>query len=386
MPAASSSPVPVLTDGVVRLRAHTPDDVEAIVEQALDAESQRWTAVPRDYTRADGVRFVDRLADQWRSATGTRGWAIETMGDDGPRFAGTIELRFCEPGDTASLGFGLHPMARRTGVMSRAVRLAAAHAFGTGPWGRPLSRLHWRAVVGNWASRRVAWATGFTFHGTIPGSHVDPGDPTAPALGTWNASLARDEPMRPRAPWLEPPVLEEDAIRLRPWRDADLDAVEDRTDPAHWMPPRSVLGREMFSEWLLARRELMAEGRSVEWCVADAASDRALGSAVIFRRDGPVIGDVAELGYQLFPSARGRGAARTAARLAVRHALAPRTRGGLGLRRLVAETAADNVASNRVLERNGFVVYGREHAVDLLADGTYADGLHWELLPRAGPG
>ena len=55
--------------------------------------------------------------------------------------------------------------------------------------------------------------------------------------------------------------------------------------------------------------------------------------------------------------------------------------GGLGLRRLVAETAADNAASNRVLESNGFVVYGREHAVDPLTDGTFGDGLHWELLP-----
>jgi RimJ/RimL family protein N-acetyltransferase len=97
-------------------------------------------------------------------------------------------------------------------------------------------------------------------------------------------------------------------------------------------------------------------------------------------------GDVAELGYQLFPSARGRGVAKAAARLAVRHALAPKEHGGLGLRRLIAETAADNVASNQVLIANGFVVYGHEHAVDQLSDGSLGDGLHWELLPsRAAP-
>ncbi len=377
----------MLTDGVVRLRPHRRDDVDDIVEQARDPNSQRWTTVPRDYTSADAVRFVDRLTDQWRSATGTRAWAIDCLGDgsgrgdDGARFAGTIELRHGGPADTASLGFGLHPRARGSGAMSRAVRLVAAHAFANALWGRPLTRLHWRAVVGNWPSRRVAWATGFTMHGTIPGSHVDPADPDGPALDTWNASLARDDPMQPHAPWLEAPVLEGDGIRLRPWRLTDVAFIEERADPAHWMPARSVLHRATFAQWLQARRELMAAGASVEWCVADRANDNALGSVVVFSRSGPMT-DAAELGYQLLPSARGRGAARTAARLAIGHALSPVADGGLGLRRLVAETAADNQASSRVLTANGFLAYGREHAVDALPDGHYADAVHWELLPH----
>ena len=98
------------------------------------------------------------------------------------------------------------------------------------------------------------------------------------------------------------------------------------------------------------------------------------------QRQGP-IDDVAELGYQLFPSARGRGVATTAARLAIAHALRPAVGGGLGLRRLVAETAADNAGSNAVLRANGFTEFGREHSVDRLADGSWGDGLHWELLP-----
>ena len=169
--------VPALTDGVVRLRAHTPDDVDAIVEQSLDADSQRFTSVPRRYTRGDASDFIGRLVAAWQDPAGPRAWAVERVDDGGARFAGTIELRRGESTDTATLAFGLHPAARGAGVMSRAVRLAAAHAFETGPWGDPLTRLHWRAVVGNWGSRRVAWATGFTFHGTLPGSHVDPSDP-----------------------------------------------------------------------------------------------------------------------------------------------------------------------------------------------------------------
>lgn len=54
--------------------------------------------------------------------------------------------------------------------------------------------------------------------------------------------------------------------------------------------------------------------------------------------------------------------------------------GGLGLRRLTAQTAADNLPSNRVLERTGFTVFGRERAVDSLPDGRWGDLLHWERL------
>ncbi len=141
-----------------------------------------------------------------------------------------------------------------------------------------------------------------------------------------------------------------------------------------------MLRRETFETWRQTRLERMSLGTAVEWCVADAATDRALGGVVLFSRQEP-IGDTAELGYQLFPSARGRGVAKTAARLAVAHGVRPASEGGLGLRRLVAETAADNEGSNGVLRANGFTVFGREHRVDELPDGSWGDGLHWELVP-----
>ncbi len=374
--------VPILSDGGVTLRAHTPDDVDAIHEQCTDPEMQRWTQVPAAYSREDAAGFVGRAAERWDDPTGDRQWAIEWLDGDTPRFAGSLDLRPGAGPDTASIGFGLHPAARGAGVMARAVRLAASHAFETGPWGRPISRLHWAAVVGNWASRRVAWAAGFTFHGLLPGTHPNTMEPDGPALDTWHASLSAGDPMAPQTPWFSPTPLEGNSIRLRPWRAEDIEALEEREDPAHWMPSRSVLGREMFPAWLERRSELMALGTGIEWCIADRESDRALGSVVLFSREGPLTGDVAELGYQLLPSARGRGIAQAAARLVVDFALAPTSAGGLGLRRLVAETAADNAASNRVLKATGFTPWGREHRVDELPDGSYGDGLHWELLPE----
>jgi RimJ/RimL family protein N-acetyltransferase len=381
MTASFPEIVPVLTDGVVTLRAHRRDDAEAIYEQCTDPEMQRWTNVPSGYTREHAAGFVDRAAAAWDDPNGNRQWAIEWLDGGQPRFGGSIDVRPGAAADTASIGFGLHPAARGAGVMSGAVRLAASHAFGTGPWGRPLSRLHWAAVVGNWSSRRVAWATGFTFHGTLPGSHPNTVDPEGPALDTWQASLATGDPMSSQSPWFEPVELQGNGIRLRGWRSGDIEAIEARDDPEHWMPGRSVLRREMFPDWLERRYELMAQGQGIDWCIADPATDRALGGVTIFSRGAPMTGDVAELGYQLFPSSRGRGVAKEASKLVIRHALTPQAEGGLGLRRLVAETAADNGASNGVLKSTGFEVWGREHLVDLLPDGSYGDGLHWELLP-----
>lgn len=379
---AVTAPVTVkpLTDGVVTLRAHSLDDADAIVEQSTDPESLRWTTVPRPYSRDDALGWVEHNLAAWGEPGGTRSWAIEWTDESGAtRYGGTIDLRPGAAPSAGELGFGLHPDARGRGLMSRAVRLVVRHAFATPVWGVPVRRVHWRAIVGNWGSRRAAWAAGFTFHGTIPDSHPDPeGGPEA--LGTWTGSITPGDPLSPQTPWLAATPVEGERVRLRPWRLDDVDAVEPRDDPDHWMPPRAIIRRETFPTWVLSRQERMAEGSGVDWCVADRGTDRALGSVTIFSRSGPV-SDVAELGYQFFPSARGRGAAKEAARLAVAHALAPASEGGLGVRRLVAETAADNEASNAVLRSAGFVPFGREHAVDLLPDGAWGDGLHWELLP-----
>jgi RimJ/RimL family protein N-acetyltransferase len=101
---------------------------------------------------------------------------------------------------------------------------------------------------------------------------------------------------------------------------------------------------------------------------------------LVFVTEGTLDDDTAELGYQVVPSGRRRGVATTGSRALVAHAFAPRGDGGLGMRRLVAQTAEDNVASNTVLDRLGFTIWGRETAADVLPDGRAVDALHWELL------
>ena len=73
--------VPELTDGVVRLRAHRPDDAERIVEQSTDAETMRWTTVPRPYDLDDARDFLAKIEREWGTPGGLRHWAITDAAD-----------------------------------------------------------------------------------------------------------------------------------------------------------------------------------------------------------------------------------------------------------------------------------------------------------------
>ncbi|MFJ6397015.1 GNAT family N-acetyltransferase [Janibacter terrae] len=270
------------------------------------------------------------------------------------------------------MGFALHPAARGRSTMSTALRTAAGWAFDHGA-----PSLYWFCARGNFASWRVAHACGFTHHGTLPARVALRG---VGAVDAWVASLLPDQPMAPRHVWVDPPVVEADGLRLRPIRDDDRAVAEPHDHPAHHLPARGIPSPQTFDDWLLRRREGMSLGRGVTWCIADAASDDPLGEVLVFVREGTLVeGGTAELGYALRPSARGRGVAGRAARAAAALALRPVADGGLGLRRLVAETAADNEASNRVLTGAGFTQWGREEAADA-PDGSQRPVLHWERL------
>ncbi len=367
--------VPVLGDDRIRLRAMSEVDLPLVVEQSHDPDSVRWTTVPRPYDLDTARAFLSLHTEGWADAAGTKHWAIEVLPHDtagGLPFAGIIDLRPDAKGGAWETGFVLHPGARGRGVMSTALRLAATWAFDHGA-----PSLYWFAERGNFASWRVAHACGFTLHSTLPhrlaardGSGTD----------AWVASLLPDQPMLPATAWIESPLIQDDGLRLRAIRDDDTAIAEPHDHPPHFLPARAVPTPQTFDDWLLRRREGMSLGRSINWCIADTTTDEALGEVLIFVHDGTLAaGGTAELGYAIRPSARGRGLARQAARLAADHALRPVAEGGRGLRRLVARTAADNEASNRVLRGAGFSVWGREEAADAPGGGV-GPATHWERL------
>ena len=361
--------VPELTDGVVRLRAHRVEDVDRIVEQCNDPESIRWTTVPTPYHATMGHEWVAQIAKDWDTEGAPRLWAVTAADDPDGLFQGSIDVRPKGAG-IASIGFGLHREGRGRHLMAGALRLATQWWFDQGG-----VRMFWQANRGNFASWRVAWACGFTFHGTVP----DLLPHREKTVDGWTASVGRDDDLtRPAAPWREPVVLDGDGIRLRPWRDEDVEAIELDDTPEHFEPPGARRTPDNFPEWLQRRRAYMAQGFSTLWCIADAASDRALGSVVLIEKDQE--DGCAELGYDLNPSARGRGAATIACRLVMGHAFAPVADGGLGMRKLSALTVGDNDASAAVLERLGFTQWGREPAFCARADGSLDAARHWALL------
>jgi RimJ/RimL family protein N-acetyltransferase len=365
---------PTLSDGVVTLRAHRPGDVDAVWAQCQDPEIQRWTSVPLPYERPNAEYFVTvALPAGWEAPLGTKGFAIEALDGGRPRFAGTVELR--PDGTTgAEVGFGLAPWARGRGVMAQALRAAMTWAFRSAA----IEVVTWRAEVGNWASRRVAWACGFQIEGSVRGLLETRGV----RCDGWIGTLRRGEEMQPARPWPESPEIHGERVHLRPWQDQDVPrAVESCSDPLaqRWLPHLpSPYGPADAEAFLLRTRTRQAEGAVLGWSLADPADDRSLGSLHIFGLDRT--GNEAEIGYLLHPDARGRGLMTEAVRLAVRHAVLPVADGGLGLPRLSLRVATLNAASRRVAEAAGFRLLGVQRAVDPQPEGEPDDLACYDLL------
>jgi RimJ/RimL family protein N-acetyltransferase len=362
--------VPTLTDGTITLRAHRDADVDAMVEQWQDPVSRAWTSIPAPYTREDARRFVREVAPGGWATDQAWAFAIEARRGAERQYAGSLLLR--NHGERrGEVAFGAHPRARGTGVMERALRLLL-------PWGfekRELATVGWFAFPGNWPSRRLVWRLGFSFDGTLRGWLDQRGE----LRDAWAGTLRAGDPLEPRTPWLDVPRIEGQLVRLRMHRPDDLDrllegATDERT--VFWLGriPHPYT-RELAADFLLQRSDGMAAGTDLHWVLADPDTDLLLGTVSLMH----IAEGMAEVGYWSHPQARGRGVMTDAVALACRHAFIAVEDGGLGLHRVHATAAVDNVASCRVLERAGFTRTGTEHRSVLVRDGMH-DGAAYELL------
>ncbi|TWE12157.1 GNAT family N-acetyltransferase [Rudaeicoccus suwonensis] len=362
--------VPVLTDGTVTLRAHRDSDIPRIVSNCNDPRTLAWLSLPRPYDETCAREFLATIRQHWCSGK-QQFWALDVDGE----YAGTINLHHRSPA-AGELGYNGHPSVRGRGVMTAAARLVTAYAFDV----RHLSTVTWRAGRGNWASRRVAWAAGFTVDGVWPAQSTDGSGNTEDLwIGHLDASAPRGVPAHP---WWEPTTLESNSIRLRAWRDDETLQATD--DVAQHFVEEMQPAPETYADWLLQRRERMAAGSAVFWCIADSTSDQALGCIQLLHLDAMLTRGSGLLGYWLYPSARGRGVVGEAIELLRPHAFADRSDNsgstGVGLHRLQAGTDVANRASARVLRRAGFRLAGEEQGVLTYGDRAPTGGRTWELL------
>lgn len=366
--------VPMLTDGVVTLRAHTADDVQALYEQATDAVMLRWTTVPDPSTLETAREFATQvIPDGWRA---DREWqfAVDAPGDDGAaRFLGSVSLRN-EGQGRAEVSFGAHPWARGRGYVLRALELLLAWGFEE----KQLRTVLWRANKGNWASRKLAWRLGFSFDGTTRQWLPQRGE----LYDGWVGTLLAGETRLPRHRWYDAPRITGRDVLLRELRESDVPRIveacsDERT--TYWLTQMPVPYADADAlDWLEQMRGLRATGAGIAWAVADPADDRLLGAVNVF--DVSTHEGSAEVGYWMHPDARGRGLATEATALTVRHCFVAEDDGGLGLRRVRAFAAEGNAASSRVLTASGFVPTGRHREAKRLRDGRFVDLLHYDQL------
>jgi RimJ/RimL family protein N-acetyltransferase len=161
--------------------------------------------------------------------------------------------------------------------------------------------------------------------------------------------------------------LEDDEIVLRPLEEGDApalaSAIGDDPDLDRWT-------RIPFPYSEDHAREFIATTDEVAFGIRDRASGELLGGIGLRVYDMAVV----EVGYWVKPEARGRGVATRALVLAARHAFDE-----LGAGRVHLTTEPDNVASQRVAEKAGFIGEGVLRSL-LDFKGRRRDAVMYSLL------
>jgi RimJ/RimL family protein N-acetyltransferase len=317
----------------VALRPWRAQDADAVVEACNDPLTLRYLPLlPRPYTHADALDFIGRN-DTDRAI----------VDEDTGEVLGAIGYTPMRTG-IAEIGYWVMPRSRGRRVATTALELLSASLLKG-----EFQRLYLETAPSNAASQRVAIAAGYVREGIARGAsrYADGGRYDTVV---W-ARLAGDPPgPSPRAlPDLPGGALTDGVVVLRPITEDDgAETYRIRSRPE--VSGRSVVGTpvdpavvalqcaESMSRWLAGQR--------AEMTIRRAGDDAYLGEAMLYYAE-PVLRE-AMIGYSLTPEARGQGYAARAARLVTDWGF------DIGMVRMIAGTAPDNIASQRVLEAAGY--------------------------------
>lgn len=166
----------------------------------------------------------------------------------------------------------------------------------------------------------------------------------------------------------EQPVLHAGDLLLRPWAEADADALLTAfTDAAiqHWNG-HSVASRQEAVEMIASYNQGWRTETAAHWAITGPEVIGRVALRVIDLEEGS-----AEIAYWVMPAVRGRGTAVQAVAALCEWALAD-----IGLHRLELHHSVANTASCRVAEKAGFGYEGTKRSAFLHADGWHDLHLH----------
>ncbi|MER7275542.1 GNAT family N-acetyltransferase [Dactylosporangium sp. NPDC000244] len=317
----------------VELRMWRPEDAETIVAAVNDPTTRRYLPMlPDPYTREDALDFIERGANERAVIDGATGEVLGCIGFI-PRGPGV-----------ASVGYWVSPAARGRGVASAALGRLSQELFKG-----EFHRLYLEIEAENIASQRVAVTAGFIREGIARGGGRRP-DGSRFDMVVW--ALLDDDPAgpSPRAlPDLPGGRLTDGVVTLRPLVPADAGltyTLRIRPDVSGRSVAAAPLDLAVVERHCAEAASKWLAGQRAELTIRRASDEEYLGEIALFYFE-PALRE-AMIGYSLTPEARGHGYASRAARLVTDWGFE------IGMARMVAGTAVDNVASQRVLEAAGY--------------------------------
>ncbi len=174
----------------------------------------------------------------------------------------------------------------------------------------------------------------------------------------------------------EPP-LADGVVLLRPWQHSDLPVLE-RASAEEYVAEIERLPTPFTEaggrEWIVRKLRLRETGQGWAFAVVETATGEAVGGVGIKFRHPP---DAAEPGWWVIAARRNEGIAERAGRLLCRWALTDDT----GIARIQATVEPWNLASQRVLEKLGFVREGLLRSYSAWR-GSRQDVFLYSLLPE----
>jgi RimJ/RimL family protein N-acetyltransferase len=379
--------LPHLHDGVVSLRPWTLDDAASLAAACREPDIAYWYGMPSPYTFGNALAWIGDAEPAWSEGHDAHLAIADAVTGE---LVGAISLLGADPVEShGRLRYWVRAARRRRGAARRALSLLAG-------WARNdlgLERLQVAAAVGNVGAQRVAQAVGFR-PDAVYRSYRQIGDRrtdyfvySLPLLATsgdpaWVDGIeqAEVEPQEERPPTdmavlpAEPPVLEREGLRLRPYRSDDLGTLVASIDEeaVRWLAHVPWPYTEEEGRWFLDFVARSWQQRQAHFAIADSVSDALLGGLNVDIDARHAIGEV---GYRVNPGTRGKQVATRAVGLAAEWAF-----GELRLSRLDLGADTRNVASLRVAAKSGFRREGTLHGL-VRRDGERSDDAICSLLP-----